>query len=628
MAQKLTGLEYLRKKEIKNMKCDMDKKFAFISYSHDDYDSQIVMNVFKQLMKKGHNLWIDTANMPADEHTWKKSAIGALKNKNCKIALFFRSESSMVKNTIAKELEIITLLKHIEKIVVVDIWHEEGMAAGAYYADVLNEGTEEEGDACEKICQFVDTECNAIRLDGEAGNDILRLVEEIELRATDDDSDEDGSNEDDIDDVEIDDETDSDNKGDSHSENERKEIVEIVSDGSVFHIKGRDGIYDAFYCKNEGKYTVLRGSKVRYSENYTPKKIWEQNKNNITEDGYLLCDIEDLTISAAAKLIEGTATNGKELDAPERLMSENESYTVSFEQSRTVGEIGTIRISNEKKSEFSDGYHYYIFEVEYRASRREQANLMYDTFKALTDKYPEKVSDIVEKCTSVAKKDDVSCPGTRDAKPPYFRMCKEFTISGVEYVVGSSYGFEPKIAEIYKMIDACGEETSVFRLEGYERKQRKTKTNKTKVNGEAKVRAGEFEYELWGLPHTANKLVDMINDVFDLIAKKHPDKIQNIADSHNITAVARKDELDQGKVNGSKANQFAHYKGKEHSVNGVIYCVNAGYNREGGVGQLKKMLVLCEGSSDGFKITKAPEKSSRSGGKTGKTDCEQAVPAT
>lgn len=100
MSQELMGLEYLKKKEIKNMKCDMNKPFAFISYSHDEYDSQIVMNVFKKLMERGHNLWIDIANMPADEHTWKKAAIDALTNKNCKFAFFFRSESSMIKKTI------------------------------------------------------------------------------------------------------------------------------------------------------------------------------------------------------------------------------------------------------------------------------------------------------------------------------------------------------------------------------------------------------------------------------------------------------------------------------------------------------------------------------------------------
>lgn len=132
MSQELMGLEYLKKKEIKNMKCDMNKPFAFISYSHDEYDSQIVMNVFKKLMERGHNLWIDIANMPADEHTWKKAAIDALTNKNCKFAFFFRSESSMIKKTIENELETIKILDHIKSIVVVDIWHEDNMDAGSY----------------------------------------------------------------------------------------------------------------------------------------------------------------------------------------------------------------------------------------------------------------------------------------------------------------------------------------------------------------------------------------------------------------------------------------------------------------------------------------------------------------
>ncbi len=47
---------------LQNMKCNMNKPFAFISYSHDEIDSQIVMNVFKQLMKKGYNLWIEGIN--------------------------------------------------------------------------------------------------------------------------------------------------------------------------------------------------------------------------------------------------------------------------------------------------------------------------------------------------------------------------------------------------------------------------------------------------------------------------------------------------------------------------------------------------------------------------------------
>lgn len=134
-----------------------------------------------------------------------------------------------------------------------------------------------------------------------------------------------------------------------------------------------------------------------------------------------------------------------------------------------------------------------------------------------------------------------------------------------------------------------------------------------------------FEYELWSIPHTAIKMVDMLNDVFDLIAEKYPERIQNIAESDNITAVARVADLDQRTASVSKIKQFSNYKGKEHSVNGDVYCVNAGYNREGCIKQIEKMLIMCEGNSNGFKITKAPEKSSHIGGKSGKKGLSELI---
>ena len=106
-------------------------------------------------------------------------------------------------------------------------------------------------------------------------------------------------------------------------------------------------------------------------------------------------------------------------------------------------------------------------------------------------------------------------------------------------------------------------------------------------------------------------MVDMLNDVFELIAEKYSGKIKNIAESDKITAVARKTDLEQGTANASKVKQFKNYKGKEHSVDGEIYLVNAGYNREGCIKQIERMLILCDENQDVFKITKEPEKSTR-----------------
>ena len=180
MQKTLTGMEFLRANEIKNMKCHMEEPYVFISYSHDSYDSQIVMNVFQSLYQKGFNLWIDTANMPLNENDWKLSAADALRGENCRFAFFFRSESSMVKETVAKELQLIKDLYHIEVIVTIDIWHEDGNNAAKHYKKILNDKDNDAFRACEKVCDIVSVDNKAIRLGSDAGNDITRLSEEME----------------------------------------------------------------------------------------------------------------------------------------------------------------------------------------------------------------------------------------------------------------------------------------------------------------------------------------------------------------------------------------------------------------------------------------------------------------
>lgn len=179
MSQELVGIEYLHKNVIQGMKCDMTRPFAFISYSHDDYDTKIVNNVFKELYTKGINVWIDTANMPVDENNWKKSAIEALRNHNCKFAFFFRSESSLTKRTIADEIKTIKRLKHIGPIVTIDIWHEQGNNAENFHDELLNTENDSRYDICEEICGYVNTECKALRLAEDMGNNIHKLVDEI-----------------------------------------------------------------------------------------------------------------------------------------------------------------------------------------------------------------------------------------------------------------------------------------------------------------------------------------------------------------------------------------------------------------------------------------------------------------
>lgn len=104
-------------------------------------------------------------------------------------------------------------------------------------------------------------------------------------------------------------------------------------------------------------------------------------------------------------------------------------------------------------------------------------------------------------------------------------------------------------------------------------------------------------------------------------------KGKDIAENDKITAVARKTDLDEKTANISKIKQFSNYKGKEHSVEGEVYCVNAGYNRDGCIKQIERMLIVCGGNSNDFKITKAPHKSTHSASKSGKKDIGEILNA-
>lgn len=180
MGQELQGLEFLKKNEIVDKKCRFTEPFAFISYSHDTHDAAIVREVFVKLYEKGYNLWIDTANIPYNESEWSMAAIEALKIKEfCKFAFYFRSESSMIKETIEKELYMIKQLTHIGDIVTVDIWEDRELSAEKYKCFVLNEKSPGEYRICDAICDIVKTGNSAIRFAKDLNNDIDRLVDVI-----------------------------------------------------------------------------------------------------------------------------------------------------------------------------------------------------------------------------------------------------------------------------------------------------------------------------------------------------------------------------------------------------------------------------------------------------------------
>lgn len=258
----------------------------------------------------------------------------------------------------------------------------------------------------------------------------------------------------------------------------------------------------------------------------------------------------------------------------------------------------------------ADGYTYTLFGQTYHAGSREQGKLMYDTFAALAQYFPDQIPALTRR-TSVARAQDVQDPNTRQAKPPYFRICRSFTVNGQEYLVGISYGFDAKLAEIRGMLKLCGVDPSEFVLIQGGTAPAAVSTPATQAPAAAPSSPAEgdtvFRYMLWGESCTADTLANLMHDVFDRIAARYPDKIPQMAADNSLSAVARQDDVDNNRLPAGKLNYFRAKR--LHTVAGQAYYVSTRYGREQGIAQLEKMLRVCEGNANALVILSAPQKS-------------------
>ena len=87
---------------VKIRPCDMDRPYAFISYCSKD--SNVVWRDVYYLQNLGYNIWIDK-NLKETDNSWKKGAMEAIENIECKLVIFYLSESSVTSVPCLEELK-------------------------------------------------------------------------------------------------------------------------------------------------------------------------------------------------------------------------------------------------------------------------------------------------------------------------------------------------------------------------------------------------------------------------------------------------------------------------------------------------------------------------------------------
>lgn len=555
---RLEGLEFLRANEIEGKACDLKTPFAFISYAHDEQDTQIVRNVFNGLSAKGYNLWIDTANIPKNEDSWKKAAQEALMNDDdtCKLALFFRSEQSLIRQPICDELKIIRKLDHIKSIVTIDIWHDEKINANDYCDSLIKNKMKTELNICEKIFEYVDPDNSAFRMQDVNGN-LEELITKLE------------------------------------SELKKYGVYPKLEDSSVTPTQPQP-IPQPITAEQPNPASVPQPMPVPtpisvqstscsirvFAAAY--KKFNNQYKELQKKDFMLPIspEVRDITVSLGMDVL-----GNKIVKADKWKPLFNDIMNCIYEAS---GEAYFHDISSRLETQ-GNSLPLVVHEAFYNQNINPDAKKLY---QQVGDKpyYFYNSYGISELVKAICKQISFYVN--------YLTMQRKATEEDIDNITIQCEFFNPEVSNLMQTI--LGAAPSPKKLPAGETTMTVSVPSLPLTEGEA------FVYKLYQTEYTANTLRELINQVFDKLAEVHADKIPAMADYGRITCVARKDDVDNQRIPSSKLNYFQQKQ--EHTVQNQIYYVSARYNREQLLGQVAHMVAFCQEPADVFQIIKEPDK--------------------
>lgn len=479
MDNKLEGLEFLKAKEIRDKPCDLKRPFAFISYSHDEIDVTIVRNVFTKLYDDGYNLWIDTANIPIDENSWRDAATDALTAETCALALFFRSEPAVISHNIMVELEMIKDLKNIKRIATVDIWHEENNDAVAYRTKILNEKTNEEQrreklkkiSVLQSIYSIVSKDASAIRLKDLEESSVDSLCDKIKDQLEESNifpkkaSSIEQSNK-------INTQPPANSEEKKATSQEKIKPQETSVDGQK-RISTTTGditytIYGKEYTDNQANMMLNVFAKVLQKHPDAVGKILADPEKPlircVSSINYELP--ENKTVSTPTRYNAGCYFPigqgifvGTALNYPEKLRNIAQLLTICGEDfSILQSEQIELPSSVKTRSSGSNGDEVYTIYGEEHSGN--QTQMMVDTLKFIMEKHFDKREELA-KLSSIKLS-----PMSSLTDSTYFRTGNEFSYQGVTYSIGTSFSRQDKLKQILKAINICGEDIGQFKIDG------------------------------------------------------------------------------------------------------------------------------------------------------------------
>ena len=332
---------------------NLNEPYVFVSYRK--LDSEIVYPIIIELQNRGVNLWIDLRGLEESGGlVWSEEAFSALRSSRCKKLLFFMTVNSFMSIPVLSELQftknkkftlqhkidsrdffilpvsldskmksmgdvLIACENHEKYHSCIDDYEKKYFGSKIFKESLNPENFNDIDDGFEYsgLISYVFQTVFEEKYERTVVSDISSILSNIPKEAI-------NTNNADFKNANNVNSKDKENKQSSfdsqkHDDNTnindaaKSNIQNNNSDDNIYEVSSKD--YNARYKIVGDSIIILKGSKINYSEEYSPKKIYQNLVDNhkINEDGILLDDVEPLPRSTAGRLIKGMSTSGADL---------------------------------------------------------------------------------------------------------------------------------------------------------------------------------------------------------------------------------------------------------------------------------------------------------------------------
>ena len=294
---------------------------------------------------------------------------------------------------------------------------------------------------------------------------------------------------------------------------------------------------------------------------------------------------------ALISVVQDNDTNSNEIDSNDIIGDENSTSTDSVatdDFATSTDNINTTDNSRTRQATSTGDIRFTLYGKEYELN---QSDMMLTFFAHVLNKHQDIVDELPSyngmNCVSDV---DYSLPKNRKADmPTYFRSCEFFEFANGSHIcVGTSYSVVDKLKKMALLLNICGESPEIFSSEQVELPAVKVRGGSS---AGGKGSGALVKFSVYGNEYAQNQ-TDMLGTICSSVIAKHPDKLEEAADS--LLCIDVKDYTDVAKedrpVYFSLMNRY--------EVNGTAYSVGGSFGMKEKLKMIARLLIMCDESKD------------------------------